>query len=143
MSRNGVTVYLPKELEAKVERLAFMQHRSVSSIITQAVRARIGDERDDGSVEALIDVVARRLDARLDKAIGEQLILKEIVLLFVRIWFEHNPPIEEELEESAALSAEARHDRFVELIAQAVRGGRAIGGNMRASGEAPSMDGDA
>lgn len=124
MAKNGITVYLPKDLEGKVTRLAFLQHRSASSIIAQAVRARIGGQHDDGSLEGLVEAFRARMDARLDKAIGETLILKEIALLFVRIWLEHNPPIDEELEDAAAASAEARYERFVALVAHAVHGGR-------------------
>ena len=145
MAKNGITVYLPRDLEGKVERLAFLQHRSVSSVITQAVRARIGAERDDGSVEGLVEALRARMDARLDKAIGETLILKEVVLLFVRIWIEHNPPIEEELEDAAAASAEARYERFLALVAYAVRGGRSplTAETAQSERQAPHQDGSA
>ena len=66
-------------------------------------------------------------DARLEKVIGESLILKEIVLLFVRVWLEHNPPIDEHLEEDAAASAEARFERFLDFVAQALTPGKSLG----------------
>jgi len=141
MPRKGITVYLPKELEAKVERLAFMQHRSASSVIVQAVRARLGDRSGDDGLEAEIERLSARMNARFDKTIGEAIILKEIMLLFVRIWLEHNPPLEPELEESAAASAEARQERFMALVAHAVRGGR-LNGEPPAVRERPAQEAD-
>lgn len=67
-----------------------------------------------------------RLDARFDKAIGETLIIKEALLLFVRVWLEHNPPLEEQFEESAGMSAEARFERFLDLLAHGLKNHQSI-----------------
>ncbi|MBL8560279.1 MAG: hypothetical protein JNM47_16275 [Hyphomonadaceae bacterium] len=126
MPRRGITVYLPRELHERVVRIARDQHRSESSVITDAVRSRW--ERNVGG-ETAEDPQRRqmaRVDARLDKAIGETLIIKEIVLLFVRVWLEHNPPIDEAHEESAAASAEARFERFLDFVAQGLAPGRSV-----------------
>jgi hypothetical protein len=126
MARGGITVYLPRDLEARVRKSARAQHRSESSVVAEAVKARFergeGVAREEGSERRL-----NRLDLRLDKAIGESLIVKEILLLFVRVWFEHNPPLDEDVEESAAASAEARFARFLDLVAQALGAGRSQG----------------
>ncbi len=127
MARGGITVYLPRDLEARVRRIAKDQHRSDSSVVADAVRARY--ERNQFTNEALEETARRqisRVDARLGKAIGEMLILKEMMLLFIRVWLEHNPPIEEHLEESAAASAEARFERFLDFVAQALAPGKSL-----------------
>jgi predicted transcriptional regulator len=128
MAARKLTVYLPPNLDAKVRKVARDQHRSESSIVLEALKARL--ERGDAS-NAIIEESARRqlsrVDARLEKVIGESLILKEIVLLFVRVWLEHNPPIEEHLEEAAAASAEARFERFLDFVAQALAPGKSLG----------------
>ncbi len=126
MARRGVSVYLPRELQARLQRIAKDQHRSESSIVTDALKARLergesGKPAEDGDKRQVF-----RLEARLDKAIGETLILKEMVLLFIRVWLEHNPPIDETLEESAAASAEARFERFLDLVAQALAPGQSL-----------------
>lgn len=126
MSRSGITVYLPRDLEGRIQRMAKDQHRSESSIITDAVKAQI-ERRDGGKPdEAAARRQTSRLDARLDKLVGESLILKEIVLLFIRVWLEHNPPVDESLEESAAASAEARFERFLDFVAQGLAPGKSL-----------------
>ena len=128
MAARKLTVYLPPTLDAKVRKAARDQHRSESSIVLEALKARL--ERGDVT-NAVIEESARRqisrVDARLEKVIGESLILKEIVLLFVRVWLEHNPPIDEHLEEDAAASAEARFERFLDFVAQALAPGKSLG----------------
>jgi hypothetical protein len=127
MARGGITVYLPRDLEARIRRIAKDQHRSDSSVVADAVKARY--ERNELGGKALEETARRqisRVDARLSKAIGETLILKEIVLLFIRVWLEHNPPVDEALEESAAASAEARFERFLDFVAQALAPGKSL-----------------
>ncbi|MFN3463240.1 MAG: hypothetical protein ACK4X1_04105 [Terricaulis sp.] len=124
MPRSGITVYLPKPLEERVQRLAKEQHRSESSLVAEAVKARF--ERNAASEELGGERQRMRTDARLDKAIGEVLIFKEVLLLFVRVWLEHNPPIDETLEESAAASADARFERFLDYVAQGLAPGKSI-----------------
>lgn len=124
MPRSGITVYLPKPLEERIQRMAKDQHRSESSLVAEAVKARFdrrGNEDDQGSERQRL-----RTDARLDKAIGEILIFKEVLLLFVRVWLEHNPPIDQSLEESAAASADARFERFLDYVAQGLSPGKSI-----------------
>ena len=125
MARGGITVYLPRDLETRIRKIARDQHRSESSVVTEAVKARF--ERGDAGVkDESADRRLSRVDIRLDKAIGESLIIKEILLLFVRVWLEHNPPIDEEMEESAAASAEARFERFLDFVTQALGPGKSL-----------------
>lgn len=124
MPRTGITVYLPRDLEGRIQRMAKDQSRSESSVVADAVKARF-DRRQPENEDALRRQVSRN-DARLDKAIGEILILKEVVLLYIRVWLEHNPPIDESLEESAAASAEARFERFLDFVAQGLSPGKSI-----------------
>jgi flagellar biosynthesis component FlhA len=124
MPAKGITVYLPKDLEAKVRMAAIDQHRSESSVIAEAVRARLGRHSASPAEPIAAEHHVSRLDARLEKLVGESLIVKEIVLLFVRVWLEHNPPVDEAHEDAAAASAEARFERFLILVAQGLQSGR-------------------
>jgi hypothetical protein len=148
MARNGITVYLPRDLEMRIRRIAKDQHRSDSSVVADAVKARY--ERNEFTNKAIEESARRqisRVDARLSKAIGEALIIKEILLLFIRVWLEHNPPIDEALEESAAASAEARFERFLDFVAQALAPGKSLAGQdaslVAAEVTAPPFNGEA
>lgn len=139
MARGGITVYLPRDLETRIRRIARDQHRSESSVVAEAVKARF--ERGDGAAkEESADRRLNRVDIRLDKAIGESLIIKEILLLFVRVWLEHNPPIDEEMEESAAASAEARFERFLDFVTQALGPGKSLGVASTLNGSERNVD---
>ena len=139
MARGGITVYLPRDLETRIRKIARDQHRSESSVVAEAVKARF--ERGDTSVkDESGDRRLSRVDLRLDKAIGESLIIKEILLLFVRVWLEHNPPIDEEMEESAAASAEARFERFLDFVTQALGPGKSLSVASALAGSDRSVD---
>jgi len=125
MARKGITVYLPPDLEAQVQRLAKAEHRSDSSVITEAVRLHFTPKLDAEAAETPLRDT-RRLDARFDKVIGEQLIVKETLLLFIRVWLEHNPPLDESVEDAAAASAEARFERFLDMVAGGLQPGQSI-----------------
>jgi len=124
MPRSGITVYLPPALEERIQHMAKDQHRSESSLVAEAVKARF--DKRTLETASITERERFRTDARLDKAIGEALILKEVLLLFVRVWLEHNPPIDPSLEESAAASADARFERFLDFVAQGLSPGKSI-----------------
>ena len=85
----------------------------------------------------------RRLQATRQGKGLDQALVKETLFVFVRVWLEHNPPIDEALEDSAAASAEARFERFLQMVANALRGGRSIsGGSVPNSEDATSAGGD-
>ena len=138
MARNGITVYLPRDIEALVERLARDQGRSASSVITEA--ARIGLRRKPDTPEEAQARANGRIEARLDKAIRDTMLIKEATLLFVRVWLEHNPPIEEHLEDAAAASAEARFGRFLDYVARSIDSGRSLAQAPLSNGNADDED---
>jgi hypothetical protein len=66
----------------------------------------------------LADTVKARLD-RFDKRdhtrARELALVKEIVLLFVRVWFEYAGPLEDD-DPDASANAEARFQGFLEML---------------------------
>ncbi len=124
MQAAATTVYLPSELRAKVARMADAQGRSASSVIVEAVRFRLG--RQEQGIEPLSRRDIARLESRIDKVVRDGALIKETLLLFVRVWLEHNPPLEEHLEASAAASAAARFERFLDYIANSIDSGRSL-----------------
>ena len=108
-------VYLGKTLADKVRLQAGATGRSAASLIYEAVRERFDDDpaaaQAHGAQRSL-----DRLERRIDGFVRDQNYTQEILLLFVRVWLEHNPPLEEAMEEFAAQSASARFARFCDLV---------------------------
>ncbi|HCK84682.1 MAG TPA: hypothetical protein DHW63_09260 [Hyphomonadaceae bacterium] len=134
MPRGGITVYLPRELEARIRVMARDQRRSESSVVADAVKSRFA--QNGGEANGASPRAQARIALRLDKLIGESLLIKEIALLFVRLWLEHNPPLDADLAESAAASAEARFADFLDVVAQAVGTGSSLAYSMPARSDA-------
>lgn len=128
MSRTAVKVYLGPDLAAEIARIARAQGRSESSLIAEAVQARMATAAE-GVSEAEVATQKRqlnRLEARVEKILCDQAVMKESLLLFVRVWLEHNPPIDDALEDSAAASADARFERFLDFVMQGLTPGRSV-----------------
>lgn len=112
--------YLDAGLAQAVTRLAASQKRSESAVIADAVRTRFANASDVAG-QAGAETQKRqlnRLEARFDKLLWEVTQTKQTMLLFVRVWLEHNPPLDPEIEDSAAASAEARFERFLDLLTE-------------------------
>ncbi|MBL8548168.1 MAG: hypothetical protein JNL81_17030 [Hyphomonadaceae bacterium] len=128
MNLTGIRTYLEAELAREVSRAARAQGRSESSIIAEVVRARFAAD-SAAAVNEAGEVQKRqlnRLETRIDKLQRNQAQMRETLLVFVRVWLEHNPPIDDNLVESAAASAESRFARFLDLVAQGLQPGRSI-----------------
>lgn len=129
MPNKPVRAYIEPELAETIARQSQAQGRSESSVISEAVRSHFAAKAEDVA-QAQTETVRRqlnRLEARFDKLIWEQAQLKECVLLFIRVWLEHNPPLDDAIEESAAISAEARFERFLDLISQNLTSSHPLG----------------
>jgi hypothetical protein len=120
MSRAPMKTYLDANLAQAVSRLAALQNRSESAVIADAVQARFANA-SEAAGQAGAETQKRqlnRLEARFDKLVWELAQTKQAMLLFIRVWLEHNPPLDPEIEDSAAASAEARFERFLDLLTE-------------------------
>ncbi|MFT3727846.1 MAG: hypothetical protein QM759_08495 [Terricaulis sp.] len=124
MGGSATSVYLPSDLRAKVDGLASARGCSASSVVVGAVRAALA--RKEEQTQAISVAHITRLEARMDKAVRDGALMKETLLLFVRVWLEHNPPLDEQFEESAAASAAARFERFLDYVANSIDSGRSL-----------------
>lgn len=127
MATTGIRTYLPLELAKELARLARAQGRSESSVIAEAVAAKIAGHAASPHASETQKRQLNRLEARFEKLMRDQTMLKEALLVFVRVWLEHNPPLDDELAESLAASAENRFERFLDLVLAGLRPGRSIG----------------
>jgi hypothetical protein len=118
MARNRITVYLSPAAEKKLQAASKAQNRSISSLASATIERQIvqtGDVLTEGSTRQLA-----RVEARLDKVIRDSAALREIMLLFVRVWLEYTPPLDESEEDEAAALAEARFERFLDHVRDAM-----------------------
>lgn len=110
--------FIDADLARQISRIAATQNRSDSAVIADALRSRFAAESAE-ALKAGVGTTRRqlnRIEARLDKITWEQTQAKACILLFIRVWLEHNPPLDPEIEDSAAASADARLTRFIELL---------------------------
>lgn len=152
MSTVPMKTYLDPELARVVARTAAAQGRSDSAVIADAIRSRFAADSPD-ALSAQQGATKRqlgRIETRIDKLIWEQSQVKACLLLFIRVWLEHNPPLEPEVEDSAAASAEARFTRFLDLLVNdltAPQGGDDLGERLSEAhmngAEAPDLAGAA
>lgn len=128
MSTTAIKTYLEPELAREVARQARAQGRSESSIIADAVRLRLAAQ-SEGATQAVKETQRRqlnRLELRMEKILRDQAMMKECLLLFVRVWLEYNPPLDEEIADSAAASAAARFERFLDILLKNLSPGHSI-----------------
>lgn len=131
MSKANLSITIPTGVKERLGERARLSRRSQSSLAAEM----LAEALNEGPI-ARAAAPDFRTHARLDKVIGEMLILKEVMLVFVRVWLEHNPPIDEAFEESAAASAEARFERFISYVGEALRSRQSLGNGMgEANGE--------
>lgn len=122
MSTTGIRTYLEPDLAREVARIARAQGRSESSLIAESVRLRLSAEAGDANAAAAETQKRQlnRLETRVDKIQRDQAYVKEAMLMFVRVWLEHNPPIDDEIADSLAASAADRFERFLDLVENGV-----------------------
>jgi predicted transcriptional regulator len=128
MRTTSIKTYLDVDLARAVTRLARAQGRSESAIVAEAVRGRFA-EQSEAFLAAAKESQKRqlnRLELRMEKVLRDQAMMKECLLLFVRVWLEYNPPLDEEVADSAAASAAARFERFLDILMKGLSPGGSI-----------------
>ena len=114
MAQKRMTIYLSEETQEKLQAIARKRKRSVSSLVSASVEQQLQDNANVVPESAVRQLA--RIEARLDKSIRDAAMLKEIMLLFVRVWLEYTPPLSETEEDDAAALAELRFEKPVDAI---------------------------
>lgn len=124
-SKKKLTVYLEDDLARALDVDARLRGLPVTRAAADAMRRIYLDEKD----AAVADTVKMRLD-RVEKRevvrARELTIVKETLLLFIRVWLEHNPAPDEETLPATHALAERRFQSFLELLAESLQPGRTL-----------------
>lgn len=113
--KRQLTLHFDADVAAAIDAESKKRGLNLSRAANDALRRALIDEAGD----ALADTVKARLD-RLDKRdharARELALIKEIVLLFVRVWFEYSgAPADDDADASA--NADVRFQGFLEILA--------------------------
>jgi hypothetical protein len=123
--KKKITIYLEDELARALDVDARLRGLPLTRAAADAMRRIYLDEKD----VAVADTVKMRLD-RVEKRdvvrAREIAIVKETLLLFIRVWLEHNPAPDEETLPAAHAIAERRFQSFLELLAESLQPGRSL-----------------
>ncbi|MBY0565985.1 MAG: hypothetical protein K2P70_01640 [Hyphomonadaceae bacterium] len=123
--RKKITIYLEDDLARALDVDARLRGLATTRAAADAMRRIYLDEKD----EAVADTVKMRLD-RLEKRevvrAREIAIIKETLLLFIRVWLEHNPAPDEATLPATHAIAERRFQSFLELLAESLQPGRTL-----------------
>jgi len=123
--KKKLTIYLEDDLARALDVDARLRGLPVTRAAADAMRRIYLDEKDD----AVADTVKMRLD-RVEKRevvrAREIAIVKETLLLFIRVWLEHNPAPDEETLPAIHAVAEQRFQSFLELLAESLQPGRTL-----------------
>jgi hypothetical protein len=118
-AKRQLTLHLDADMADTIEAEGKRRGLNLSRAANDALRRALIDEAG----QALADTVKARLD-RIDKRdharARELALIKEIVLLFVRVWFEYAGPLDDE-DPDASANAEIRFQGFLEMLAGQVQ----------------------
>jgi hypothetical protein len=112
--KRQLTLHLDADVAAAIEVEGKRRGLNLSRAANDTLRRALIDEAG----QALADTIKARLD-RLDKRdharARELALLKETVLLFVRVWFEYTGPLDDD-DPDASANADIRFQGFLEIL---------------------------
>ena len=122
-TRRQVTLHLDLDAAEALDAEACRRGLNVSRAANDALRRALIDERD----ETLADTVKARLD-RLDKRDAARArdlaVIKEALLLYVRVYLDYAGPLEANDDPDGEADAEARFEDFLQVLAEQMERGK-------------------
>ena len=114
--KRQLTLHLDPDVAAAIEAEGRRRGLTLSRAANDAMRRALLDESGEGlaaSIRARLD----RLDKRDHARARELALVKETLLLFVRVWFEYSGPLDDS-DPDAGADAEVRYQSFLEVLAE-------------------------
>jgi hypothetical protein len=114
--KRQLTLHLDSDVAAAVEAEGKRRGLTLSRAANDAMRRALLDDRGEG-LAAAIRARLDRLDKRDHARARELAIVKDTLLLFVRVWFEYAGPLDDS-DPDAGADAEVRYQGFLEMLAE-------------------------
>ncbi len=115
-SKRQLTLHFDAEVAAAIEAEGRRRGLTLSRAANDAIRRALLDEAGEGlasTIKARLDRIDKRDHARA----RELALVKETLLLFVRVWFEYAGPLDDS-DPDAGADAEVRFQGFLEMLAE-------------------------
>ena len=126
---NKITTYLDDEASEALDRYHLKTRKSKSLIINDAVREVLLPSQPKDPSAALrkrLDQLGYQLKRHDEDVMGAVALLKEMLGLFVRVYLNHTPEVEQTDRGRASASGRKRFERFVSMLAESLETGRSI-----------------
>ena len=115
-SKRQLTLHFDADVAAAIEAEGRRRGLTLSRAAHDAIRRALLDEAGEGlasTIKARLDRIDKRDHARA----RELALVKETLLLFVRVWFEYAGPLDDS-DPDAGADAEVRFQGFLEMLAE-------------------------
>jgi hypothetical protein len=127
--RVQVTVFLEPQVHAAAKRRAGDTKLSLSATVAEAAKESLLSSYRSEREQEILKAAERNFYAlrRLEQRMRIELqILKELIGLGMRSFFNHTPPIPDTGKAAALLSGKQRFQRYLDLVASNLRGGDSV-----------------
>lgn len=114
--KRQLTLHFDADVAAAIEAEGKGRGLTLSRAANDAIRRALLDETGDGLANT-IKARLERLDKRDHARARELALIKETLLLFVRVWFEYAGPLDES-DPDAGADAEVRFQGFLEMLSE-------------------------
>lgn len=114
--KRQLTLHLDPDVAAAVEAEGKRRGLTLSRAANDAMRRALLDDSGEG-LAAAIRARLDRLDKRDSARARELAIVKDTLLLFVRVWFEYAGPLDDS-DPDAGADAEVRYQGFLEMLSE-------------------------
>jgi hypothetical protein len=116
-TRRQVTLHLDPEIANALDAEAMRRGLNASRAANAALRRALL-EGEDAAIAVQVAARLDRLDKRDAARARELALIKEALLLFVRVWLDYAGPLGESDDPDAMADAEARFEAFLATLAQ-------------------------
>jgi|CXWL01.1.fsa_nt_gi hypothetical protein len=114
--KRQLTLHLDPDVAAAIEAEGKRRGLTLSRAANDAMRRALLDDSGEG-LAAAIRARLDRLDKRDHARARELALVKDALLLFVRVWFEYAGPLDDS-DPDAGADAEVRYQGFVEMLSE-------------------------